>query len=150
MAGFPLQVLLDHARHRLQAAERLLRIHGRKEEAARQRLEEIRGYRREYQQRMAGAGTRGMGIHMLREFQAFLLKLDQAIAHQETEVCHAHARWLAAHEQWLAQRRQVKAYETLAARHRREALRDEEKREQRITDAAAAHLARPYGRRPLD
>ena len=40
---FPLQALLEHSRHRTEAAERLLRILKRREEAARQRLEELHG-----------------------------------------------------------------------------------------------------------
>lgn len=147
--GFSLQILLDHSTHRLEAAERLLRILGRKEEAARQRLEDIRGYKREYQQRMTGAGERGMDIHLLRDFHAFLLKVDQAIAHQEAEVERVHAHWQAAHDKWLEQRRQVKAYEALAERHRREAARREEKREQRATDEAASHKYHPLGGRSL-
>lgn len=145
--AFSLQILLDHSTHRLEAAERLLRMLGRKEEAARRRLEDIRGYKREYLQRLAGAGERGMDIHLLRDFHAFLLKVDQAISHQEEEVERAHAHWQAAHEKWLEQRRQVKAYETLAERHRREVNRKEEKREQRVTDEAASHKYHPLGGR---
>lgn len=146
---FSLQILLEHATHRLEAAERLLRILGRKEEAARQRLEEIRGYKREYQQRMAGAGEKGMAIHLLRDCHAFLLKVDQAIQHQETEVLKAHEQWEAAHAKWLEQRRQVKAYEVLAQRHRQEVNRLEEKRDQRVTDEAAAQKYHPLGGRNL-
>lgn len=147
--GFPLQILLEHATHRLQAAERLLRILGRKEEAARQRLEEIQGYKREYQQRMAGAGAQGMAIHLLRDYHAFLLKVDQAIRHQESEVVRAREHWQAAHDKWLEQRRQVKAYEVLAQRHRHEVNRLEERRDQRATDEAGAQKYHPLGGRNL-
>lgn len=146
---FSLQILLEHATHRLEAAERLLRILGRKEEAARQRLEEIQGYKREYQQRMTGAGEQGMAIHLLRDYHAFLLKVDQAIQHQETEVVRAHDNWETAHAKWLEQRRQVKAYEVLAQRHRHEVNRLEEKRDQRVTDEAAAQKYHPLGGRTL-
>lgn len=147
--GFSLQILLEHATHRLEAAERLLRMLGRKEAEARQRLEEIHGYKREYQQRMTGAGEQGMEIHRLRDFHAFLLKIDQAIQHQESEVSRAHAHWEQAHGKWLEQRRQVKAYEVLAERHLREVGRLEEKRDQRLTDEAAAQKYHPLGGRHL-
>jgi flagellar FliJ protein len=146
---FPLQLLLEHAIHRMEAAERLLRMLGRKEAAARQRLEEIRGYKREYQERLTGAGQQGLEIHRLREYYAFLLKVDQAIAHQEVEVDKARANWAAAHEKWLAQRRQVQAYEVLARRHHQETLRQEEKRDQRATDEAAGRNYHPLGGRSL-
>jgi flagellar FliJ protein len=147
--AFSLQILLEHSIHRMEAAERLLRLLGRKEEAARQRLEEIRGYKQEYQQRMTGAGRQGMDIHRLRDFHAFLLKVDQAISHQEAEVAKARSSWEVAHAKWLEQRRQVKAYEVLARRHQDEARRLEEKRDQRSTDEAAAHKYHPLGGRNL-
>ena len=136
---FPLQSLLDHALHRMEAAERLLRILRRKEEAARQRLEELHGYQRDYQQRLAGdAGARGMEIHLLRDYHAFLAKLDVAIAHQQSEVVQATVHWQSAHDNWIALRQKVKAYEALAERHRTQEQRREDKRDQRITDEQAA------------
>jgi len=136
---FPLQSLLEHARHRMEAAERLLRILKRKEEAARQRHDELQGYKRDYQQRLTGeAGSRGMEIHLLRDYHAFLGKLEVAIQHQENEVTQATAHWQNAHEQWLALRQKVKAYEALADRHRYKEFQREEKRDQRLTDEQAA------------
>jgi len=141
---FPLQSLLDHSRHRMEAAERLLRILRRKEEAARQRHEELQGYKRDYQQRLAGeTGARGMQIHLLRDFHAFLGKLEVAIRHQENEVAQATAHWLSAHDNWLALRQKVKAYEALADRHRHQEIKREEKRDQRQTDEQAARRHTP-------
>lgn len=138
-AHFPLQSLLDHARHRMEAAERLLRILRRKEEAARQRQEELQGYRHDYQQRLTGTtGERGMEIHLLRDYHAFLGKLDVAIRHQEQEVAQATAHWQGAHDNWLILRQKVKAYEALAERHHHQERRREEKRDQRLTDEQAA------------
>jgi flagellar FliJ protein len=141
---FPLQTLLDHSRHRMDAAERLLRILKRKEDDARARLEEFHGYKRDYQHRLAGAGGRGMEIHLLRDFHVFLHKLDAAIAQQEGEVNKAHGHWQDAHVQWLALRQKVKAYETLARRHETRELASLEKREQRLSDenALRRHLVR--------
>jgi flagellar FliJ protein len=141
---FPLQSLLDHARHRMEAAERLLRILRRKEEAARQRQDELQGYKRDYQRRLTGeAGTRGMEIHLLRDYHAFLGKLEVAIQHQENEVAQVTAHWQSAHDNWLALRQKVKAYEALAERHRHQELKREEKRDQRLTDEQAARHHTP-------
>lgn len=144
---FPLQILLEHSIHRLEAAERLLRMLGRKEDAARQRLEEIHGYKQDYQQRMTGAGERGLEIHLLRDYHAFLLKIDQAIQHQESELARAHENWQTAHVKWLDQRRQVKAYEVLASRHRHGERLLDEKRDQRVTDETATQRYHPLGGR---
>ncbi len=138
-ARFPLQSLLDHGRHRMEAAERLLRLLKRKEEAARQKWDELQGYKRDYQLRLTGeAGERGMAIHLLRDYHAFLGKLDAAIGHQEKEVTQAQAHWQNAHVTWLALRQKVLAYEALAERHRRQERQNEDKRDQRMTDEQAA------------
>ncbi|MEW5771744.1 MAG: flagellar export protein FliJ [Pseudomonadota bacterium] len=143
--AFPLQAPLDHAIHRMRAAERMLRMLRRKEAAARQRLDEVRGYKREYQSRLADAGGRGLDIHLLRDYHVFLGKIEQAIRHQEAEVRKAEENWQAAHAKWLELRRQVKAYEVLAERHRQETLRKEERRDQRLTDETAARQQQPLG-----
>jgi len=136
---FPLQTLLDHARHRKEAAERLLRILKHKEDAARRRLDELLAYQADYRVRLNGGGQ-GMGIALLRDFYAFMVKLDQAIAHQRSELDMATARWRSAQEQWLAQRHKVNAYEALETRHAREENQRNEKREQRLTDESALRL----------
>ncbi len=136
---FPLQSLLDQVQHRMEEAERLLRLLKQKENAAQLRLEELLGYKRDYQQRLSGGSdARGMEIHLLRDFHAFLAKLDVAIQHQEKEVTQATSQWQSAHDNWLELRQKVKAYETLAERHRSNEARREEKRDQRVTDEQAA------------
>ena len=118
---------------------------GRKEAAARARLEEVQGYKREYQQRMAGATAQGLEIHLLREYHAFLGKVDVAIRHQESELARAREHWEAAHGKWLEQRRQVKAYEVLAERHHQRRQRLDEQRDQRVTDEIAGRKRLPLG-----
>jgi flagellar FliJ protein len=131
---FPLQVLLDHATHRLEAAERLLRMLRRKEDEARGRLEELRGYRLEYQARLNGQGQGGMQIQLLQDYHAFLGKIEHAVGQQESELEQASVRWQQAHASWTELRQRVKAYEALAKRHAdAEGLRME-KREQRQSD----------------
>jgi flagellar FliJ protein len=147
-AKFPLQTLLDHARHRMAAAERLLLMIRRKEEAAKFKLEELRRYRTEYQSRLAGDSRGGMDIQMLRDFHAFLGKLEQAVLFQGREVELQHARWLEAHHNWLELRQKVESYEVLEKRHFQAESQRQERREQRQSDelvnrkVAAARLAR--------
>lgn len=144
VAAFPLQILLDHTRHRMEAAERLLRMLKRKEEQAQQRLQELHGYKSEYQVRLSGDGASGMDIILLRDFYAFMAKLDSAITHQESELKQARAHWQTARESWLALRQKVKAYETLALRHANQEMRKQERMDQRQTDenALRKHLRR--------
>jgi flagellar protein FliJ len=136
-AAFPLQALLDHSRHRMEAAERLLRALKRKEDLAQQRLQELHGFKSEYQARLSGDRAVVMDIILLRDFYVFLAKLDNAIAHQNGEVTNAHTHWKVAHDNWLVLRQKVKAFETLADRHAKQEIQKQEKREQRITDETA-------------
>lgn len=136
-AKFPLQSLLDHARHRMVAAERLLLMIKRKEEEARLKREELERYQFEYRARLTGASQGGLDIQALRDFHVFLGKLEQAIKHQAGEVEQMHARWLAAHESWLALRRQVKSYEVLETRHLKAETLRMDRREQRQSDEFA-------------
>lgn len=133
---FPLHSLLEHARHRLEAAERLMRYQKRKEDEARRRMDELLGYRAEYQARLDGSAASGMGIHMLRDYHLFMAKLAKAIQAQKEEVAHAQAQWQTAHGYWTGARAKVKAYEVLAARH----LADETRREDKLDQARMDEL----------
>ncbi len=140
-SGFPLQSLLDHTRHRMNAGERLLLMIKRKEEGARRRLEELETYRREYHGRLTDASQGGMSIQMLREFHIFLGKLQTAIQQQSAEVDQLHTRWQTAHGNWLDLRRKVKSYEVLAERHMAMERRRQERREQGQSDEMAGRKA---------
>ncbi len=131
---FPLQTLLDHAQHRMAAAERLLLALKRKEEAARLKQEELESYRSEYRTRLTDVTQGGMDIQMLRDYLVFLGKLDLAIRHQVGEVEQMHGRWLTAHENWVALRQKVKSFEVLEARHLEAEMRKQEQRDQKQMD----------------
>lgn len=135
---FPLQPLLDHSRHRMEAAHRSLRVLRQQEEEARRRLQELEGFRQEYCDRLKHSVAGGMHIHLMRDYHAFLAKIEQAIRHQTELVSEAHGRWESAHKHWLAERQKVEAYEVLAKRHRQRELHREERRDQRLTDEHAA------------
>ncbi len=137
---FPLQPLLEHTQHRMDAAERTLMLLKQKEDAARQRLAELEGFRQEYQARLAATSAGGMHIQLMRDYQAFLAKIEHAIRHQATVVEEAHARWEKAHREWLVERQKVKAYEALAQRHHKRVMLWAERLEQRLTDEHAARL----------
>lgn len=141
VAKFPLQSLLDHARHRMEAAERLLLMIKRKEDAAKLKHQELQHYRHEYSARLSGASQGGMDIQMLRDFHVFLGKLDQAIRNQAGEVEQMHSRWLAAHESWLALRQKVKSYEVLESRHQRSELWRQDRKDQRQSDELSGRKA---------
>lgn len=137
MARFGLQPLLEHSQHRLEAAERLLRMLKRKQDDAKKQLDQLYQFQGEYQQRLRQSSASGMSIQQLRDYQSFMVKMQGAIDHQARELHLAGERWEAAHKQWLEQRQKVKAYETLATRHRAAESRRIERHEQKLSDERA-------------
>ncbi len=137
MARFGLQPLLEHSQHRLEAAERLLRMLRRKQEEAQRQLDQLYQFQGEYQARLRQTTAAGMSIQQLRDYQIFMVKVQGAIDHQVRELNLAGQRWEAAHKQWLEQRQKVKAYEALAERHRAAESRRVERYEQKLSDERA-------------
>jgi flagellar export protein FliJ len=125
----------------MEAAERLLLMIKRKEEAAKLKFEEFERYHQEYRSRLTGSSQSGMDIHMLRDYHVFLAKLDQVIRNQASEVEQMHKRWLAAHESWLELRQKVKSFEVLENRHRQAEIHREDRRDQRQSDELAGRKA---------
>ncbi len=122
----------------MDAAERTLRLLKRQEEEARRRLQELEGFRQEYRDRLVHTVSGGMRMDLMRDYHAFLAKIEHAIRHQTQAVEETHGRWEAAHKLWLAERQKVRAYEVLAQRHQKRELHQAERRDQRLTDEHAA------------
>jgi flagellar FliJ protein len=139
--AFPLQTLLDHARHRMQAGERLLLMIRHKEEQAKLKLVQLQSYRAEYQDRLSGRSQNGIDIHLMRDFHVFMVKLERAVEHQTREVEAQHAHWLEAHRNWLELRQKVKSYEVLERRHHEAERQQQDRREQRQSDEQSGRKA---------
>lgn len=140
--NFPLQRLLDLAHDRTDdAARRLGELIGAEKEDDR-KLELLRQYRSEYQERFMEAARQGMGPDAWRNFSAFLARLDEAIEQQERIVEAARGRTVAGQQAWLAERNRLKAFDTLSRRHDKVQQRKEAQREQRLTDEHAAKQGR--------
>ena len=140
-ARFPLQALLDQARHRLDAGERLMLMVRRKEEAAKRKLTDLQRYREEYRSRLTGSSQTGMDILMLRDFHVFLGKLETAINLQCQDVEQQRAHLQVVQQQWFEQRRKVKSYEALEKRHFAAETVRQDRREQRASDEWAGRKA---------
>jgi flagellar FliJ protein len=142
MARFPLQSLLDHAIHRQEAAERLLRILRKREADAQAQLDALRSYQAEYQRQYGERGGAGLPIHLLRDYLGFLGKMEEAVKHQELAVEQARVNLKRGQEQWEDLRRKVKAYQTMAERHLARERLKEERRDQRNMDEFAGRAHR--------
>ncbi|NML24886.1 flagellar export protein FliJ [Zoogloea dura] len=135
---FPLQPLLDMANSRMDDAARKLGELIASDRAVEEKLELLVNYRQEYQARFIDAARNGIGPDAWRNYSAFLLKLDEAIAHQQRVVSESKRRVEAGQQEWVDQRNRVKAFDTLSNRHQAQQARKEAKQEQRLTDEHAA------------
>lgn len=127
----PIQQIAEN-RERKAAAALGERLRARQEAA--QRLQELQGYRQEYMDRYIAAGQRGMSVAQIRDYQAFLDKLDVVIREQERVVERAEAACEQGRTQWQAQytKTRIMSQVMTQTRSREEAERD--KQEQKLQD----------------
>lgn len=139
---FHLQPLVDLAEDRSQNAAQALARLTQAWQDAENKLNQLRGYLAEYNSRLQQQAQNGFSISQLRDFQAFILKLEMAIRAQAEEVERCKARWEQGQAEWQAREREVKAYQTLRQRHDQAERRSDERLDQRLQDEFARNLHR--------
>lgn len=139
--AFRLQTVLELSRNRLEAASRRLQSHAARRREAEATLAQLLGFQSEYRDARARGLRDGMEPDRLRDFDAFLAKLEQAIVLQRAEVDRAQGQWQAEHRQWLELRRNEQALEVLRQRHERAEAAIAARREQKEQDEFAAGKA---------
>eukprot|EP01133_Synstelium_polycarpum_P020533 gene20533-24657_t len=107
----------------------------------RQKLDMLTGYRDDYAQRFETTMSSGITPMAYRNFQAFMVKLDSAILGQQQVVEHAQARSENEKLRWQDAERKRMSYTTLNNRAQEQALKLENKRDQKAMDEHAARLA---------
>jgi flagellar FliJ protein len=126
-------------------AARRLAERREQQEQEQERLAQLRGFRREYEQKLAVSGQNGIDAYRLRDYNAFLARIDRAIAEQRTTVERIAREVEQLRENWLAQWGNARALEQLVTRYRHRERGEAEAREQRRNDELAQ---RPAGRGP--
>ena len=107
----------------------------------RQKLDMLTGYRDDYAQRFEASMSNGITPMAYRNFQAFMVKLDSAIQGQQQVVEHAQARSENEKMRWQLAERKRMSYTTLNNRAQEQALKLENKRDQKAMDEHAARQA---------
>ena len=107
----------------------------------RQKLDMLSGYRDDYAQRFEASMSNGITPMAYRNFQAFMTKLDSAIMGQQQVVEHAQARSENEKMRWQLAERKRMSYTTLNNRAQEQALKLENKRDQKAMDEHAARQA---------
>ena len=136
--AFPLQTLLDLSQLRLDEAARRLGQLIASEQEATKRHELLVEYRGEYQARFVAAVQAGLSPREWQNFQGFLQKLDEAVNQAEVMASQSRQKTSLGQREWLSKRGNVKAYDTLAERHRSRLQWQETRREQKSQDEFAA------------
>jgi flagellar FliJ protein len=104
---------------------------------AESKLLELERYRGEYEQGLTQRAGVGIGVAQLRDYQAFLGRLSEAIRQQQAVVQRARAERDAEQQRWQQAARRVKAIDHVAEQWQAEERRAADQREQRDTDERA-------------
>lgn len=139
---FRLQPLLDLSKLRLDEATRELGQLIAGEQEATRRLEMLTRYRDEYQAQFRAAAQRGIGPEEWSNYTRFLARIDDAIVPAAQSVALTQQRALAGKQNWVGKQGRVRAFDTLAERHRATLASMHTKAEQKISDE---HGARRHG-----
>ena len=111
-------------------------------EDAEQKLKMLLGYRDDYAQRLDQAQMAGITPFAYANFVAFVGKLDNAINGQQEVLKHAKYKSELEKTAWQESERKRLSYRTLNDRAAAEALKIENKRDQKMMDDHAARTVR--------
>jgi flagellar FliJ protein len=108
---------------------------------AQQKVTMLDGYRDDYARKLDAAQVNGITPMAYQNFIAFMAKLDHAIKGQHEIVRHAEARAAVEKKAWQEAERKRLSYRTLSQRAAEQALKLENKRDQKLMDEHAARQA---------
>jgi flagellar FliJ protein len=104
---------------------------------AEQKLVALERYRNEYEEQLAQRGAGGVDISGVREFQAFLARLGEALVAQRQVLAASRATRDQLLNSWREAAQRAQVVQTLADRWQTEARRKEDRRDQRESDELA-------------
>ena len=118
-------------------------------EAQRQQADGLVDYRTEYCRKWSAQFQQAATIEILRSYQGFLSRLDQAITQQQSVLEHAH-RMVEAHRQRLVEREiRVATVERLIQRREAMLAKVADRRDQKNLDELAQRLAGAHAHKGL-
>ena len=138
----PVQQVLEDSE---QARARELGEGQRRLADAEAKLAELTAYHGEYQRAFRQRAEDGTTVTALRDFQAFLARLESAMDQQDKQVAAAREAVAAHRRNWQGAARQVKAVESVVDRWRSAELKEGERRDQKETDERAQRAASRSG-----
>ena len=136
-----LTTLIELAQRESDDAAKRLGLALKAVEDAEQKLTMLVGYRDDYARKLDAAQVSGITPMAYRNFVAFMGKLDNALTGQAEVVKHAQYKSTLEKKAWQESERKRLSYKTLNDRAAVEALRLENKRDQKAMDEHAARQA---------
>jgi flagellar FliJ protein len=136
-----LETLMDLARRETDDAAKRLGVALKAVDEARQKHQMLLGFREEYEKKFVAAQAAGITPMAYRNFQAFIEKLEVAVKGQQDMIKHAEYRSEQEKAAWQASERKRMSYSTLNDRADADALKLENKRDQKQMDEHAARQA---------
>jgi flagellar FliJ protein len=137
-----LETLIELAQRDSDDAAKRLGVALKAVEEAEQKLKMLLGYRDDYAQRLDQAQMAGITPFAYANFVAFVGKLDNAINGQQEVLKHANYKSDLEKTAWQESERKRLSYRTLNERAAAEALKIENKRDQKMMDDHAARTVR--------
>jgi flagellar FliJ protein len=117
--------------------------------AAETKLQDLQRYLHDYTQAFQERAKGGHHVLVLRDFQVFLARLEEAVRQQELIVARAREDVAGNTRQWQSAARQVKAVDTVVDRWQTDERRVTDRKEQKETDERAQRKS-PQARSPLE
>ena len=130
----PVQTLFDDSERQLALG---LATIERKVAEAEAKLQELERYRSDYDKQFAQRAGRGIGATSLRDYQAFLARLSEAIRQQQAVVKRAQSERDAERQRWQEAAKRAKALGHVVEQWQTEERRASDRREQRESDERA-------------
>lgn len=107
-----------------------------------QRLDQLEQFRDEYKQGRLTAGEAGLDAYRLRDYNAFIARIDEAVKQQRALVESVREEVEALRLAWMESLGHSRAMDKAVDRMRKDEYRDREKREQSLLDELAQRRVR--------
>lgn len=137
MANSALSTLIELAENEVENAAKNLGRMIKARDDANEQLNLLNQYRSDYEIRFQSNAQQGLNVTQFTNFQAFIVKLDQAVDGQKKLIQDAEYRIEIAKKNWQECEKKRLSYKTLIDRNAANELKKENKRDQKQTDERA-------------
>ncbi len=107
------------------------------------KLAQLENYRNDYAGQRSAIGGDGIDPFRLRDYNAFMARIDAAVSQQRQQVSETEASVEQARQHWMQLLSRARALDKVVTRYQDEERRDADRRDQRQLDELAQRRARP-------